>query len=389
MNAAELFEQGRALVAGNELQKRSTYSIGPVVVPEEAEAVRTIFRRYLDLGSMGALIEDLDRRGIRTKAVARLNGRARGGIRFGVGPLAHLLKNRFYLGEVVYRGEVHTGEHEPILDRDLFEAVQSKLAANAVARKVKLRGSASILAGRIYDDRGNRMSPTHSNKLGVRYRYYVSHALLQNRKEEAGSIARVPAPEIEQLVLDGVRRHLETIGRPGAADSDLIERHVDRVIVRPQVVEVRLIWSGSTESADPARGEQTPGEPATTTLKLAWAAPTFIAVKGIVHEPIARPAISPESRNALLAAIAKARRWVEDLRLGRVATLAEIADREGLGERHVRLLAPLAFVAPHVVGAIADGNAPADLTVTTLAKALPYLWAQQEQRFAAKQPPAS
>src|SRR5258706_13416194 len=137
-----------------------------VVIPEEAETVRTIFRRYLDLGSMGALMEDLDRRGIRTKAVARLSGRVRGGIRFGVGPLAHLLKNRFYLGELVYRGEVHAGEHEPILDRDLFEAVQAKLAANAVARKVRLRGSASILTGRIFDDRGNRMSPTHSNKLG-------------------------------------------------------------------------------------------------------------------------------------------------------------------------------------------------------------------------------
>jgi site-specific DNA recombinase len=133
--------------------------------------VRTIFRRYLDLGSMGALIEDLDRRGIRTKAAVRLDGSVRGGIRFGVGPLAHLLKNRFYIGEVVYRGGVHPGEHEPILDRELFEAVQAKLAANAVARKVKLRGSASILTGHIYDDRGNRMSPTHSNKLGVRYRY--------------------------------------------------------------------------------------------------------------------------------------------------------------------------------------------------------------------------
>ncbi len=107
----------------------------------------------------------------------------RGGIRLGVGPLAHLLKNRFYLGEVVYRGEVHAGEHEPIVDRGLFAAVQAKLAANAVARKVRLRGSASILTGRIYDDRRNHMSPIHSNKPGVRYRYCVSHALLQNRKE--------------------------------------------------------------------------------------------------------------------------------------------------------------------------------------------------------------
>ncbi len=358
-----------------------------VVVPEEAETVRTIFRRYLELGSMGALIEDLDRRGIRTKVVTRLNGRVRGGIRFGVGPLAHLLKNRFYIGEVVYRGEVHAGEHEPILDRDLFEAVQAQLAANAVARKVRLRGSASILTGRIFDDHGNRMSPTHSNKLGVRYRYYVSHALLQNRKEEAGSVMRVPAPEIEQLVLDRIRVHFETMGIPSAAaDRDLIERHVDRVIVRPQAVEVHLILSGSTESTDYASGEQAPGELAPTALTLPWAAPTFIAVKGIVHEPTAKSGMRPESRDALLAAIVKARGWIEDLRLGRVATLAEIAGRERIGERHVRLLAPLAFVAPRVIRAIAAGNAPADLTATGLAKAVSHSWAEQERCFAAAAP---
>jgi site-specific DNA recombinase len=361
-----------------------------VVVPEEAETVRTIFRRYLDLGSMGALIEDLDWRGIRTKVVARLNGRVRGGIRFGTGPLAHLLKNRFYIGEVVYRGEVHAGEHEPILDRELFDAVQAKLAANAVARKVRLRGSASLLAGRIYDDRGNRMSPTHSNKLGVRYRYYVSHALLQKRKDEAGTITRVPAPEVERLVLDGVRRQLETTELPEAvADRDLIERHVDRVIVRPQAAEVCMILSCSTHLAHPGSDVQAPGELATTALTLPWEAPTFIAVKGMVHEPTAKPAMSPESRDALLAAIAKSRRWIEDLRLGRVATLAEIAESGGLGERHVRLLAPLAFLSPGIVTAIVDGTAPPDLTVTGLAKAVSYLWAEQHRYFATAGLPGS
>ena len=102
-----------------------------VVVPEEAEAVRTIFARYLELGSMGALIAELDRQGIRTKVNGRRDGRRSGGIRFGVGSLAHLLKNRFYIGEITYRGEVHRGEHEPILGRDVFEAVQAKRAANA------------------------------------------------------------------------------------------------------------------------------------------------------------------------------------------------------------------------------------------------------------------
>jgi hypothetical protein len=92
-------------------------------------------------------------------------------------------------------------------------------------------GSAKLKhqSGRLFDDRGNWMSPTHANKRGVRYRYYVSHAILQNRKAEAGSIARVPAPEIETLVCDSVRRHLAATGEaelPTAlGDRDLIEHH--------------------------------------------------------------------------------------------------------------------------------------------------------------------
>ena len=93
-----------------------------------------------------------------------------------VGPLAHLLKNRFYIGEVVYRGETHKGEHQPILDRDLFEAVQARLAKNAVQRKLRNSRSPSFLAGLIFDDCGHAMSPSHANKKGVRYRYYVSQA---------------------------------------------------------------------------------------------------------------------------------------------------------------------------------------------------------------------
>jgi hypothetical protein len=104
-----------------------------------------------------------------------------------------------------------------------------------------------------------------------------------------------------------------------------------------------------------------------------------VAVKGILHEPAAKLTMKPESRDALLTTIAKARRWIEDIRLGRFASFAEIAEREGLGERHIRLLAPLAFLSPRLIAAIADGTAPADLTVTGLAKALPYSWAEQER----------
>src|SRR6266566_4014165 len=104
-----------------------------VVVPAEAEAVRTIFARYLELGSVRTLADDLARRGIRSKARQLSTGRTIGGGSFGVGALSYLLKNRFYLGEVVYRGEIHPGPHEAILDPALFAAVQEKLAAQAVA----------------------------------------------------------------------------------------------------------------------------------------------------------------------------------------------------------------------------------------------------------------
>ena len=89
--------------------------------------------------------------------------------------------------------------------------------------------------------------------------------------------------------------------------------------------------------------------------------------------------MKPESRDALLTAIAKARRWIYDIQRGRIASFAEIAKREGQGERHIRLLAPLAFVSPRIIAAIVDGSAPADLTVTGLAKALPYSWPEQER----------
>ena len=180
-----------------------------VVLPDEAETVRLIFRRYLELGSIRDLVEDLDRKGIRTRHQTLSTGKARGGIRFGVGGLSQLLRNRYYVGEVAYHGAIHPGASRNRSSiATIFDAVQAKLAAGATARQLKVRASPSILAGHIFDDRGNRMTPTHTNKQGARYRYYVSHAILQNRKD-AGSVPRVSAPEIEAAVIEAVRRHLK------------------------------------------------------------------------------------------------------------------------------------------------------------------------------------
>jgi DNA invertase Pin-like site-specific DNA recombinase len=211
-----------------------------IVVPEEAETVRTMFRLYLECVSVGSLAEELARRRIMSKVQTYGSGRIRGGGPYSVGALAHFLRNRFYIGEVVYRGEIHTGEHEPIIERATFDAVQAKLAESARARRVRLTDCPAILMGRIFDDRGNRMTPSHSNKDGVRYRYYVSHLLLQRRKEAAGSVARVPAVRLEKLVVETARARMQP--SPGVtadlSDREVLERFVARVVVRSHAVDV-------------------------------------------------------------------------------------------------------------------------------------------------------
>ena len=168
-------------------------------------------------------------------------------------------------------------------------------------------------------------------------------------------------------------------------DRDLIEQHVERITVKPRAIEVRLVapTEATNEAARQKIGGNTtsPGEVPPITITLPWAAPAFTAVKRIIHTPSPQPPMKPESRDALLMAIAKARRWIKDICEGRIASIAEIAEREAQGERHIRLLAPLAFVSPRIIAAIVEGSAPADLTVTGLAKALPYSWAAQERRI--------
>src|SRR3984893_15627224 len=186
-----------------------------IVNKTEAETVRTIFRRYVELKSFGKLVADLDRRGVVTKRRNTKVAKYNGSIPFTYGPLAYFLKNRVYLGEMHHGGKWFDGEHEAIVDRPTFDRVQQLLAAKAQGRKVKRSESGALLAGKLYDDKGNRMSPSFSKKNGVRYRFYVSSALLRGRKNEAGSVGRVPAAEIESTVLAALKPHQQQ----GQSDS--------------------------------------------------------------------------------------------------------------------------------------------------------------------------
>jgi len=392
------------------------------VVPEQAEIVRTIYERYLAVGSIGSLIEDLHQRGIspRRGSERGLNlgetedlspSRPR---RFTLGPLAYILKNRIYVGEIAYKGEIHPGRHTPIIERAPFDAVQARLAGAAIARRTRRRGSGHLLVGRLYDDRGHHMSPSHATKAGVRYRYYVSQALLQHRKADAGTVARVAAPDIDMLVAAAVRQQLagqlvQDAPLPadatldGSADQDLMAAHVQRVTLRAQQVEIAFKALGSdqavAESFESKRDALNRGNAdetgdtniASPVLVVPWTPRVGSFRKGISHEPsgynptgpdpMDHQRLDPQARAVLLAAIGKARAWVDDLRAGRVNSLGEIARREGKGERHIRLLAVLAFVSPKIVAAINAGRAPASLTVSALARSLPHLWSEQERRF--------
>src|SRR5262249_29722122 len=153
-------------------------------------------------------------------------------------PIAHLIRNRFYVGEVVFKGEVLAGEQPAIVDLDLFDAVQAKLSEQANNHKTTRMKSEALLTGRIFDDRGNRMTPSHVRKRGIKYRYNLSSALRQGQPERAGSVSRIPALEIERLVVRSVRDHLNQFEE--IEDAVLITTHVPRIEVQSDQLVIEL-----------------------------------------------------------------------------------------------------------------------------------------------------
>jgi hypothetical protein len=141
--------------------------------------VRTIFRSYLKLGSLNLLMADLRKQDTVTKAQLLKSGKTIGGIPFTRGPLAYLLRNRFYIGEVIFKGETLPGEQPAIVDQVLFDEVQAKLNQQVNNHKQVRAASEALLAGRLFDDRGHRMTPSHARKGTIKYRYYISSALVQ------------------------------------------------------------------------------------------------------------------------------------------------------------------------------------------------------------------
>src|SRR5260221_2027998 len=230
------------------------------VVEDEAERVRLIYRHYLELGGVNALVRDLRERDIRTKSRLLATGATRGGVPFSRGSLFYLLRNRFYVGEVKYKDEILPGEQPAIMDRAVFDAVQQKLTDQWTTRSTTRNASDHPLTGLLFDDVGHRMVPTHATKAGVRYRYYVSlpHLHGESKTASVGSISRVPATDIENIIVKSLNEHLVAQKEKPAfnlthvRDGKAALEQVARIDVHEDRLATRLKSAHDEETADAA-----------------------------------------------------------------------------------------------------------------------------------------
>jgi DNA invertase Pin-like site-specific DNA recombinase len=348
------------------------------IVEEEAELVRSIFRRYLELGSVNELLRDLRERNIRTKTRLLSTGATRGGIPFGRGALYYVLSNHFYIGEVKYKNEILPGEQPPIMDRALFEAVRQKCLAQWSHRTIVRNKSDQLLAGLLFDDAGHRMIPTHATKAGVRYRYYVSTPVLHGEAKtaSAGSVSRAPAADIEDVIVKSLKAHLfaeqdkSTASAVRIDDHGALARLVAGIVVHKDRLIVRL-------RSDNAEASDSPDE---RSLTIPWQKPPSKRSRQILLPHNASPSkVRPEQferRARLVSAIARGRRWLDDVVSGRVTTVAELCAREKCSVRQVNMTISLAFLAPNLVKAAVEGRLPRGIGVERL-RDPPTEWSRQ------------
>jgi site-specific DNA recombinase len=349
------------------------------IVEEEAELVRSIFRRYLQLGSVNELLRDLKERNIQTRTKQLSTGATRGGIPFGRGTLYYLLSNHFYIGEVKYKNEILPGEQPPIMDRALFEAVRQKSLAQWSHRTVVRNKSDHLLTGLLFDDAGHRMIPTHATKAGIRYRYYASTPVLHGEAKTApaGSVSRVPAADIEDTIVKSLEAHL-AVKQDGSTSSavrlenrEALAQLVAGIVVHRDKLVVRLKSDHTDEAPD--RSDD-------PSLTIPWQKPPSKRSRRILlPHNASRSVIRPEQferRARLVSAIARGRQWLDDVVSGRVTSVVELCTREKCSVRQVNMTISLAFLAPNLVKAAVEGRLPRGIGVERL-RDPPTEWSRQ------------
>jgi site-specific DNA recombinase len=387
-----------------------------VVNEPEAERVRNIYRRYAALGSVLALKTELERDGIRSKSRVDRFGRSFGDKPLARGALYLMLQNRLYRGEVVHKDAAYPGEHPAIIDAGLWETVQTKLAANRVARVNGEHAEApSLLAGVLYDETGERMSPTHANKKGQRYRYYVSQALLKGRRGTAPLGRRVPAGELEALIENRLAAFLSTQTEVFAAiepevtdameSSGLIARAAEfagswpelapaerrrmllallaRVDIHRDSVEIRVLARGLVSIL---RGENNsldrkhPAEQNPRTI--IWTIPVRLRRTGIEKRLLIDGATSAERRHpdhSLCRLLVQAHQYHGMLMRSEGKTITQLAQDAHVSGSYFTRALRLSFLAPEILQAILRNRHPIELNAKRLVNKtrLPVAWDAQ------------
>ncbi|MBR1211101.1 recombinase family protein [Bradyrhizobium sp. JYMT SZCCT0180] len=311
-----------------------------VINKTEAETVRTIYGLYLELGSFSKLVAELDRRKIVTKRRNVKVAKYRGGIPFTYGPLAYFLKNRIYIGETHYAGKWFKGEHEPILDRSTFDRVQELLKSNTVRRRVTFSESGALLQGKLFDDKGNRMGPSFSSKNDVRYRFYVSTAM-RGRRHKAGTVTRISAPEVENLVKAAAEER-------GIAIDQIVKVMVSAACIRVDAGNIKRKHR---------------------TIDIPWS-PKPKGVATITRAP-------GQTDEKLVKSVARAHAWLADLAAGRYACVEDLAAAANINPKVVRQGLRLAFLPPELTMSVLNGEAT--MALKDIPKTLPLPWAVQRE----------
>lgn len=364
-----------------------------VPVPDEAERVSRIMRRYLEVGTVPALIGILRAEGIVTKIQRRTSGPHRGGIPFARGSLFHLLKNPVYRGKIVHRDKVYDGEHEPIIDEDLWNAVQAQLAAKAPQRKrPKNDRQNALLVGLVSDPEGRPMVPTYATRGTRRYSYYETRKDLVRpndpppTRHTQGALDAHMLQHLDVLLGDehGLRR------MAGLDGADLLRtlfegaraRKASLKATRHPQADLRALVAGVRVQRDHLAVAI---RPAALGLgdRPCWHWRIPLPVRKPFREAKLRidsAAAAPPANRDLVALLADAQGALDLVQSSPDLSLNQIGKREGRCRTHLARLLRIAWLSPRIVEAIASGTQPARLTRQALLSIdLPIDWADQER----------
>ena len=329
----------------------------------EAATVRHIFDRYLLVGSVHRLLEELEGDGIRSKPRVTANGKATGDQPFSRGAMFHLLQNRVYVGEIVHKGQCYPGQHQGIVGAATFERVQAKLARQLGERQTRKRAT-SPLAGKLFDAHGNRLTPTHSkNSKGQTYRYYVPSSLQQGGRSSI-SLERFPARRVDAIIGAALQR----ISVTGSFDQ------LVRAELSPLSIELalpcRLL---STVRASLADGECVSADEASAEF-IRWSIPAVLRPRGGRAKVCSLQRDAPNRDAVLIQGLRTAHRLVNRDCAGLPAV------EEMPRSRYEVRLMRLALLSPRIQRDILAGRQPTRLRLEDLVRAqLPLCWKAQER----------